>query len=182
MTEIQIDKSIERNELILTSSNKFTHYGIVVRIIIIPLVGLTFCFVDLINGTLKRFTSDMFWLIIVSSAFGLIFYRLQKNRLKFRIVETTLNREELHNIIQQVAKDLKWTIITSKNRIVEAKTFPSFLSGSWGEQITILFDNNRVLVNSICDLEKPSSVVSMGRNKRNLNTLIEKIENENSRH
>ena len=88
-----------------------------------------------------------------------------------------MTREELDKIINQVATELKWTIFSTNKRIVEAKTFPSFFSGSWGEQITILFDNKRVLVNSICDIDKQSSVVSMGRNKKNINRLIKEIEN-----
>ena len=62
-----------------------------------------------------------------------------------------------------------------------AKTHPSFSSGSWGEQITILFDNRTILVNSICDLDKKNSVVSMGRNKQNENTLINEIKKADSK-
>ena len=58
---------------------------------------------------------------------------------------------------------------------IMAKTRPGFLSGSWGEQITILFDGNTILVNSICDLDMRGSVVPMGRNKKNMNRLIEEI-------
>ena len=93
-----------------------------------------------------------------------------------KIVETNLSRDELDKIIYQISTELKWKIFTTNKRIVEAKTFPSFFSGSWGEQITILFDNKRVLVNSICDLDKRSSVVSMGRNKKNTVRLINEIE------
>ncbi len=176
MTEQQINQSIDKNELILTSSEKYIHYGLVVNIFIMPVVILFLFLLDLVNGTSKRLNGEMFSLIIISSVLGLFFYRLQKSKLKFKIVETSLSREELNKIIQQVSTELKWIIFTSDKRIVEAKTFPSFFSGSWGEQITIFFDNKRVLVNSICDLEKPTSIVSMGRNKRNSNRLINEIE------
>jgi hypothetical protein len=131
---------------------------------------------DLINETAKGFNVGMLLFIIVPAALGLFFYRLQRNRLKFKIVETNLTRDELETIIRQIATERKWTIFESNKRIIEAKTFPSFFSGSWGEQITILFDNKRVLVNSICDLDKQSSVVSMGRNKKHTTKLIEEIE------
>ncbi len=60
-------------------------------------------------------------------------------------------------------------------KIIIAKTHPSIFSGSWGEQITILFDDDRILINSICDPDKKSSVVSMGRNKKNVSKLLEEI-------
>lgn len=59
------------------------------------------------------------------------------------------------------------------------KSNPRLWSGSWGEQITILFYKNRVLVNSICDLEKQNSVASYGRNKENMAKLIEEIKKAN---
>ena len=86
-----------------------------------------------------------------------------------------MTREELDPIFEKVAKELEWTLYVNNKKMIIAKTHPSFFSGSWGEQITILFDKNRVLVNSICDLEKRSSVVSMGRNKKNMNRLIDEI-------
>ncbi len=177
MTDQQIYQSIATNELKLTAWGKFIHYGIVVFLFFIPTLSLFLFFKELFNGTSKDFIVGMLLFIIVPSFLGFLFYRLQRNRLKFKIVETTLTREELDKIINQVATELKWTIFSTNKRIVEAKTFPSFFSGSWGEQITILFDNKRVLVNSICDIDKQSSVVSMGRNKKNINRLIKEIEN-----
>ena len=113
--------------------------------------------------------------MLVPSIIGLLFYKLQKKRLKFKTVETALTRDELDKIIERVAAELQWRIYTNNKRIVEARTNPSFFSGSWGEQITILFDNKRVLANSICDLIKQDSFVSMGRNKKNTQRLIDEI-------
>lgn len=56
-----------------------------------------------------------------------------------------------------------------------ANTNPGFFSGSWGEQITVLFYQDSVFVNSICDPNKRSSVISWGRNSENEDTLIDKI-------
>jgi hypothetical protein len=176
MTDQQIDQSIETNKLKLTAWGKFEHYGIVFFLFFIPIVPLFLYFKDLLNGNSKEINGGMLLFTIIPFILGLLFYRLQHNRLNFKIAETNLTRDELDKIIHQVSIELKWTIITSNKRIIEAKTFPSFFSGSWGEQITILFDNKRVLVNSICDLDKRSSVVSMGRNKKNTNRLIDEIE------
>ena len=176
MKDEVINKSIDTNELQLTSWEKFDHYGIVFFSFLIPLMPLYFYLKDLINGDSDGLNFGMLLFIIIPSIIGLLFYRLQRNRLKFKIVETNLPKDEVIKIINQVATELKWKIYKTSDKIIEAKTYPSFFSGSWGEQITILFDNKRILVNSICDLDQRSSVVSMGRNKKNMNKLIQEIE------
>ncbi len=83
--------------------------------------------------------------VTIPSLFAFLLYRLQKKRLKFKTIETNLNREELDKRIQEVAKNLKWSIYRNNDKIVTAKTSPSIFSGSWGEQITILFDKKECL-------------------------------------
>lgn len=178
MTARQIDESIEKNELQLSKWGAFTHYGIVGMLLFIPTMILFLYLTDALSGPSNEFKDQLVWFIVVPVALALLFYKLQKHRLKFLVVETNLRRDELDKIIQLVSEELKWKIITTSTKIVVAKTYPRFTSGSWGEQITILFDNQRVLVNSICDLDKQSSVVSMGRNRKNMNRLIDEIVKE----
>ena len=179
MTDEQILNSINTDRLTLNSWEKFKHYLIVVFLFITPILFIYDFLKDLVKASPKQMSLETLLFITVPSVLGFLFYNLQRNRLKFKIVETNLKRSELDNIIDQVATELKWTIIKNENQIVEAKTHPSLLSGSWGEQITILFDNKRVLVNSICNLERRSSVVSMGRNRKNTNRIIDEIEKAN---
>lgn len=134
------------------------------------------------NGDSKGLLGIILLFMLVPFIIGLLFYKLQKNRLKFKTVETALTRDELDKIIERVAAELQWRIYTNNKRIVEARTNPSFFSGSWGEQITILFDGKRVLANSICDLKKQDSVVSMRRNKKNTQRLIDEIEKASHKH
>lgn len=54
-------------------------------------------------------------------------------------------------------------------------TNPKLTSGSWGEQITVLIKGNRVYVNSVCDLNKRTSIVSFGRNKKNELAILQNI-------
>lgn len=175
MTNEQIRYSIETGELKLGNWNKFTHYGIVGFPFCIPALFIFFHLQSYFQGTPIPFREAEIWFIIVPSILGLLFYRLQRSRLKFKSIDTNLTRAKLDPIIKKVAKELEWTLYVVNKKIIIAKTHPSFFSGSWGEQITILFDKNRILVNSICDPDKRSSVVSMGRNKQNMNKLLEEI-------
>ena len=86
-------------------------------------------------------------------------------------------RKELQEIIIKTAEELEWLPVINRADIILSKTNPSWWTGSWGEQITILFDKDKLLINSICDPEKKASVLSFGRNKRNVTKLAEYIEN-----
>ena len=135
---------------------------------------------DYLAGTPKPFRQEEIWFMIIPILIGILFYRIQRNRLKFKSITTNLTREELDAIIEKVALELEWHPYLIKEKFIVAKTHPGFSSGSWGEQITIIFDENLVLVNSVCDPDKKSSVVSMGRNRQNEKKLLEEIKKATS--
>jgi hypothetical protein len=132
--------------------------------------------IDLIRNGETFFKEGEVWFIVVPSILLFLTYRLQRNRLKFFLVYSTLDIKQLKKVISDVAKDLDWVTISSNKNVYTAKTFPGFFSGSWGEHITVLFHANTVYINSICDPDKKSSIVSFGRNRKNVQTLIRKIE------
>src|SRR6188768_4030049 len=142
MTAEQIRYSLETGKLKLEGWSKFIHYSPVGGMFGIALPGICFHFY---SGILSPFD----WMFIIPPLIlGIWFYRLQRNKLKFKVVETNLSKEELADVIGNVAGKLKWTLKTIEDNVVIAKTDPGFFSGSWGEQITILLDRNKVLVNS----------------------------------
>lgn len=177
MTEEQIKICINKNKLQLSFWDKFSHYGIVGFLFFIPSMFIFFHLKDWGYGTTKPFFVGELFFLVIPTILGIMFYKLQSNRLKFKVIQTNLSRQQLDEIIEKVGNELKWyPEKKDNNNIFTAKTHPSFFSGSWGEQITIIFDNNKLLINSICDLDKRSSVVSMGRNRKNVRRLIEEIE------
>lgn len=177
MSEENIDLSIETGKLKLNPKDKSSHFAVAWVCFLVFAITPVFIYLRfLIIGEAKSSGRGVIIFFAIASVISYLLYKLQLNKLKFKIVETNLKREELDEIINRIAKELKWIIFSVNKRSIIARTFPSILSGSWGEQITILFDKNKVLVNSICDPKKQSSIVSMGRNKRNMNRLIEEIE------
>ena len=179
MINEKMKNSIRTKELKLGLWKKIYHFPIVIYLLIGPSTLFFFHLKTYIFGTPKPFREWEVRLIIVFSILALMFYLLQKNRLKFKSVDTTLTREELNPIIGKVANELEWTLHQNSKKMMTFKSNPRLWSGSWGEQITILFYKNRVLVNSICDLEKQNSVASYGRNKENMAKLIEEIKKAN---
>ncbi len=175
MTKEQIKYSIETGELSLDNWQKFTHYGIVFYLLIIPAV---FIFIHLKNYLFEThvpFREDMIWFLIIPPILAFLFYKLQKRKLQFKTIPNRLTREEMDLVIENVAEELEWKPSLINNKIIIAKTYPGFFSGSWGEQITILFDKKKILINSICDPDNRSSIMSMARNKQNIQRLIEEI-------
>jgi hypothetical protein len=182
MTKEIFNRSIETQELQLIGlEHKLTHYGIVGFLFIMPLILMVLHLIDYFNFGSIDFKDGEVWFLFLPSVLAIIFYLIQKNRLKFKIVTTTLNTEQLKGVINEVAKDLKWVRMPSSAQTYIAKTLPGFFSGSWGEQITVLFNNDTVLINSICDPDRRPSLVSMGRNRENENTLADKITQANNK-
>lgn len=178
MTEKQILESIQIQELKLSGWRKFSHYSIVGFFVLLSPLFIIFYIRDIINGTAKEF--DKMWLIvliftIIPLGLGLLYYKIQRKKLRFKLVKTNLTREALSQLIEKVSKELQGSITYFDEKVIEVKTSPSFWSGSWGELITIFFDKQAILINSICDPDKKSSVTSYGRNKKNINRLIEAI-------
>ncbi|CAL2103718.1 conserved protein of unknown function [Tenacibaculum sp. 190130A14a] len=175
MTNEKIKYGLKNKKLALSFWEKFSHYEIVFALFIMPLITVFMYLKDFFSNTLEPVKPGIIWISITFSVIGVLFIFIQKNRLKLKQVTTSLDKSELEKIIENVAKDLEWHLYFSNSKAIVAKTHPNFLSGSWGEQITILFSHNKVYVNSICDPNKHSSVVSFGRNRRNEVTLIRTI-------
>ncbi len=175
MTEKTIKNCIEKKELQLSLWQKIDHFWVVIFVLIIPISTIVFEVKDILNKTEKPKRDGEIYLFIIPILLSILFYLLQKKRLKFKIVETKLNIEEIFKVVDKTATELDWIINKRNNKYLTAYTNPKFISGSWGEQITIIVAENKILVNSICDLNKKTSLVSMGRNKQNEQTLINNI-------
>ena len=100
-----------------------------------------------------------------------------KEMYSWRYFEQKSDREkygkiDIESMLNKRLEDLNkkdfvidWKVNVNKKNIVKAYTYPSFFSGSWGEMITIIFDDDQVMINSICNPDAQSSMSSMGRNR-----------------
>jgi len=176
------DKSIKTHELQLVGFwPSLSHFGLVGFLMFMPAMVLFFHLLDYFQNNPTSFQDGELSIIIIPPILAIVVYLIQKRRLRFRIIQTKLNHIQLKKILINVAEELEWEFISSAKEAYVAKTNPSFFSGSWGEQITILFYQDYVFVNSICDPKKRPSVVSWGRNRKNEETLISHIKQEDHR-
>jgi hypothetical protein len=171
MKKNQLEKSIITGKLPLSFLEFINHYFIVFICFAGPLALIgknTFTGSEPIRNVIA--------LSIIPGILGIIFTWLQSKRLYFEQLKTQLNHNELNRIIDEVADQLEWYIQIRTENYLIARTHPSHWSYSWGERITILFSQDRILVNSICDPKKRPSIVSFGRNHKNVSTLLKRIE------
>jgi hypothetical protein len=175
MTRDLIKKSLETGELHLTFSQKEGHFGIAFYLLIIPAFFLFISINDTNSSNFEERKDEIPIIAIVSCGTSLLIYRHQKKMLRFVTIATKLDRAELTKIIETAGHQLNWKPHFIDDQVFIAKTFPGFWSGSWGEQITILFGNEKILINSICDPDNRGSLFSNGRNKKNINLLVELV-------
>jgi len=168
-----IKKSIETGELQLPSWQKRTHFEIVLWsfgiAVVMPLIILFYQIYDPAN--VKNY--GVLWLTPICIIVGVIFYFIQKKRLKLTSIKANISREEFGKIIEQICHKYGWQISVKTSKEIVAKT--PFSGRSWGEQVTIIFDGDNILVNSICEPDKQTSVVSCGRNNQNIRLIIKRI-------
>tara|TARA_B100000508_G_C11462776_1_gene280022 strand:+ start:1872 stop:2522 length:651 start_codon:yes stop_codon:yes gene_type:complete len=105
---------------------------------------------------------------------AIIFYLIQKRRLRLREVKVEYSDQEFQEAINRTVKEYEWQIELNDKKIFRAYR-PWNWTDSWGEMITIIKEKDRVLLNSICDPNKWSSVVSFGWNNRNIDTFLKNL-------
>lgn len=165
MTQVQIQKMKDTEILILTRGQTFWHYAIIPFLLIVPVMTTIDVFKRYVTHTYTSknpidFTFGYIWLLP-----ALIFYFIQKSNLKFKVINFSIDDITFQRAVEQTAKELQWDIQQITHDFVIAKS--AFSWRSWGEQITILHDKDKILFNSICDPENRPSVASWGMNKVN---------------
>ncbi|MCK5846633.1 MAG: hypothetical protein KAG84_04285 [Bacteroidales bacterium] len=152
------------------------HFFIVVYILIIPgftLFSLLEIYVtktyDGVRTANELISTAWPWLIL-----AVVFYFIQKRRLRFIKVGVKYSEQEFQEAIERTSKEYEWQIVHNNKKLFQAHR-PSNWTGSWGEMITIIKGEDRLFLNSICDPNKMSSVVSFGWNKRNIDTFLKNL-------
>lgn len=157
--------------LVLTKGQTFWHYAIVPFLLIIPVMTTVDVFKYYVTHTYSavRPIEDLILPGYIWFLPSIAFFIIQRRRLKFRIINISVDKDAFKDAVEQTAKELKWTIDKATADTVVAKS--GFSWRSWGEQITIIWRSDKILFNSICDPDNIPSVASLGMNKVNRKTF-----------
>lgn len=176
MKEELIEKMSKTGRLKLSFWKSASHYWPVIFIFSPPLYisySLLEIYVfDTYDGmrSADELTSGMWiWIVI-----GIIVWFIQWNRLRFRILETSISPEEFSEALSRTSKELNWRITDKKKFSFRAYRRGDFMS-SWGEMITIFFKDNKLYINAIPDLDQPSTLTTLGWCKKNRDTFVKNL-------
>jgi len=152
------------------------HYSFVLLMLFVP--GMTLfslfeiCVTETYNGV--RSADDLISVAWPWFIPAVIFYFIQKRRLRFSEVKIDFTDDEFQEAIERTANEYEWEIELNNENI-----FRAYRSSKWtyyfGEMITVIKNKDRLLLNSIIDPNKRPSPVSSGWNKRNIDTLLKNL-------
>lgn len=165
--------------LCLTMEEAWTHYQLPVYMSLLPVLFSGMCVYDWLAGeNLSSRQLVGIWIVTGFTLLVLFFGRMQYRRLRCTCVSSALPAGELVPLLTEMALREEWTLDYVGDDCFLAHTNPSLWSGSWGEQIFVVFDRGQVWVNSICDLNKRASVTSFGRTSKHIRLLTKLIASE----
>jgi len=110
-------------------------------------------------------------ILLLFLAFALFFGIVQYRRLRFYEFKIPVTAQQFHQAIERTASELQWRIDKKNDTFLRASR-PFNWSSSWGEMVTIIRYKDHLLINSICDPDLTSSLVSYGWNRKNINTFL----------
>ena len=167
-----MDLLTKDGRLKLTFGQKADHYFIVVFLLIVPVLTIRSLYQMYITDTYDgvRSASELIWTSLPFLILSIAFVYIQTAGLKFQEIKTQYDEDDFMEAIRLTVEQLKWQIERNDNEVFRAYR-PWNWSASWGEMVTILKQRDRLLINSICDPNKKSSVASWGWNKKNIETF-----------
>ncbi len=167
---------MKQKRLKLTTQQAFMHYAIVWFLLLIPGLIIFGYIKDYITNTHTgvRSPSDMIQTSIIFSLIAIVFYFIQRHKLKFSEYIIKHSEDDFEEALKWTVKELDWTIVTHQKKFIQAiHPFDWVVSG--GELVTIINDGDSILINSICNPNNRPSVISFGWNKKNIGTFLENL-------
>lgn len=166
---------LRTGRLNLSFGRWLTHFGIVLYILLIPLSLVSLRLAYWWNGVQAPVLAGEVWMLAIPLGAAIFFYRRQRKKLHFHPVDTRLPKEAIVRLMERIGGEEHWTPDYLGDDMLVCHTSPSFLSGSRGEQIFVVFDKNRVWLNSISNIDKKGSVTSFGRTRKQVQWLTDEI-------
>ena len=123
-----------------------------------------------VSYTGVRSMSDFIRLGTIGLILILIFGIWQYSKLKFKVVEISMSEYDLNQILKECSRQLEWNIVSNQNNVI---IFTRSNFSLWGERITIVKFENKILINSICDPSAMLAITSLGRNSENVRVFRE---------
>jgi hypothetical protein len=172
-----INIMIEKKRLKLNMRQKIWHYSIVGYLFFIPcLLGYSLIEIN-ITKTYSgvRPQSELIYTSLPFLILGIAYIFIQKNRLRFKEFQIKYSKDDFQEAIRRTIDEYNWQIEFNDDYFFRAY-HKDFWASSTGEMITIIKQENKILINSIAILDIRNSA-SFGWNKKNIRIFLNNISN-----
>ncbi|WP_430815971.1 hypothetical protein [Carboxylicivirga sp. RSCT41] len=162
-THNQIDKILKTKRLVLSPSQAFQHYFIV----LIPLFPMGL----MIYNEPESIYGFGIWIFGIVS---IIAYLIQRKRLRFKEFKANCNIEHLKNSLFRTTNELEWKIEKTNEKYLQAYSGDPF-NYYGGNLITIIPIEKGFLINSVSDPRKRSVPFISTWDKDNIQTFVKHL-------
>ena len=70
---------------------------------------------------------------------------------------------------------MNWKIKDHRGNVIVLDTRASYFDWQMGDRVTIIFDAEKILINSICDPATKASLLGAGRHRHNIRTIVDEL-------
>lgn len=169
MTTEQQQKMLTTQRLILGRKRLFKHYEVLIWL------GLPMCFCVAAfvymqsQDSLANIVGPKL-ILLGLPGMGLLIFLNQYRALGLKKMDTSLSKEKNYTLAKEVITELKWRLQVDSKGFLEAFNPFSDLR-TWGdEMISIVIDDQQMLITSICNVDQGRSqaALSFGKNRQNI--------------
>jgi hypothetical protein len=156
----------------LTKKQTFYHYFFVLALpLSLYVVVEGFLFFLNLNTDIRKFI--LILTSLVNLVFVVYFSIRQYNSLRFTVFQIQMSINDFNIFMRFLSQKYNWVIEENGNDYC-IFTIP-FKWYHWGTLMTVIFSENQIQFNSICDLYNRPATSSFGLNKKNLQIFISEL-------
>jgi hypothetical protein len=172
-TDSDIEWMKHTRRLKLSVRETLEHYYVVIFLCLIPLFSAYFqikAYPDKVQG-IHSAKEDFMTTQLPFLVLALIAFYHQRRRLNFRVIHIAHSANDFHEAARRTAETLQWWIETDQSNFLRAFRSWNWTSSS-GEMIVIIRDGDTLMLNSVSDLNRRTSFLSFGWDKRNIDLFL----------
>jgi len=149
----------------------FWYYAPTWFFLFLPILNIYFLIRDSINNDTVKLerTINGLGIVWVFLVLAILTFIIKYFALRFKSIKADLTNEEYNSVIDKTIEQLNWEPIKRSQTHLVADSHSSLIGT--GERVTIVKNNNEILINSICNPDSRAAIFSFGGNEKNIWTF-----------
>lgn len=175
MTNALLDQSKISGYVALTRWEKVAHFKAPLGLAVIQLFVLPFVVRYFMQHDQAVLTQSILFISIGPAVLGLVLFLIQRQALKFKEVDSHISLGMLEQRMALVCTEHNWEISFRNETALLVNTNAPADPRVWGERITLVFDQDKWLINSVRDPGIPRRNISRMRGNRENYKVLEGV-------